>query len=145
MAKQPQTFENHARFVPGYHVATFAALTVNLGWRIYRAAADFSGDTVVNLVLACGLILLFYYVRAFALRVQDRVIRLEMRLRLARVLPPDVAAETERLGVGQLIALRFASDAELAGLVRRVLTDNLTDTKAIKRLVQSWQADELRV
>ena len=144
MANPPQTFENHARLVPGYHVVTFLALTVNLGWRVYRVAADFSAGTVVDLVLACGLILLAYYARAFALRVQDRVIRLEMRLRLARLLPPDLLADSGRLDVGQLIALRFAGDAELPGLVRRVLSDNMTDRKAIKRMVQDWQADELR-
>src|SRR5512140_2557256 len=103
MATRQQTFENHAQFVPGYHIVTFAALTVNLGWRIYRTAASFSGDTVVDLVLACGLILLMFYARTFPLRAQDRIIRLEMRLRLARLLPPDLFAESERLDVGQLI------------------------------------------
>lgn len=131
--------------VPGYHILTFAALTVNLGWRIYRAAADFSGRTTVDLLLACGLILLYFYARAFALRVQDRVIRLEMRLRLARLLPPDVLVESDRLDVGQLIALRFASDAERPALARRVLADHITDRKAIKQMVKDWQADELRV
>jgi hypothetical protein len=118
---------------------------VNLGWRIYRAAADFSGRTTVDLLLACGLILLYFYARAFALRVQDRVIRLEMRLRLARLLPPDVLVESDRLDVGQLIALRFASDAERPALARRVLADHITDRKAIKQMVKDWQADELRV
>lgn len=144
MPSRPQSFENHARYVVGYHLVLFAILTVNLGWRIWRAAEGFSGENFVQLLLAAGLILLFFYARRFALTVQDRVIRLEMRLRLARVLPPDLAAQAERLTVGQLVALRFASDAELPALVGRVIADGMTNRTAIKKMVADWQADDLR-
>jgi hypothetical protein len=82
--------------------------------------------------------------RAMAVRVQDRVIRLEMRLRLAAVLPGDLRAEIPKLATRQLVALRFASDAELPGLVRQVLAGSLRDQKAIKQAIVDWQADHLR-
>jgi hypothetical protein len=76
--------------------------------------------------------------------VQDRVIRLEMRLRLQQVLPANLRERIPEFTVSQLVALRFASDDELPGLARKVLEEKLTDRKAIKRLVQNWQADLLR-
>jgi hypothetical protein len=79
-----------------------------------------------------------------AVRVQDRVIRLEMRLRLAAVLPDDLRARIPTLATRHLVALRFASDAELPGLVRQVLAGSLTDQKAIKKAIVDWQADHLR-
>ncbi len=76
--------------------------------------------------------------------VQDRVIRLEMRLRLAGLLPADLQARIQELTVDQLVSLRFASDAELPGLTRKVLDDKITDRKSIKKLVKDWQADWMR-
>ena len=90
------------------------------------------------------MLLLFGSVRGQILTVQDRVIRLEMRLRLAQVLPADLQAQIPRLGVKQLVALRFASDAELPGLVRDVLADKLPTPKEIKMQVKDWQADVQR-
>jgi hypothetical protein len=145
MAERPQSFENHARFVVGYHVVLFAILTINLLWRLYALVTAFSGEMLVQFLVAVGLVLVGFYARVFALKAQDRVIRLEMRLRLARLLPPDFSSQADRLTVDQLIALRFASDAELPGLVRQVLADNITDRKAIKQLVKDWQGDYLRV
>ena len=76
--------------------------------------------------------------------VQDRVIRLEMRLRLVELLPADLKPRIPDFTVAQLISMRFASDAELPALARKVLDDKLTDRKAIKQLVKDWQADNLR-
>ena len=145
MAPKPQTFENHSRLVVGYHGVALTILFVNLVWRAYVAVAHFSVDAAVSLLLAVGLVLLWIYPRVFALTVQDRVIRLEMRLRLARLLPPDLAGEVEAFTLDQLIGLRFAGDAELPSLARRVLADRITDRKAIKKMVKDWQADHLRV
>jgi hypothetical protein len=144
MAGQPQSFEHHVRFVPAYHGGAGIILLVNLVWSVYRAVTAFGGDTLVQALVAVALILLFLYARRFAVTVQDRVIRLEMRLRLASLLPADLAPRVGQLTVDQLVALRFASDAELPALTRQVLTERLTDRKAIKRLVKDWQADELR-
>ena len=79
-----------------------------------------------------------------AVRVQDRVIRLEMRLRLAAVLPNDLRAHVMTLTPRQLIALRFASDEELPDLVRRVIAGTLADQRAIKKAIVHWQGDHLR-
>jgi hypothetical protein len=94
--------------------------------------------------MAMALIVLFFYVRIFVLTVQDRVIRLEMRLRLAELLPAELRPRILEFTVGQLIALRFASDAELPALARKVLDDKLDDRKAIKQMVKDWQADYQR-
>lgn len=141
---QVQNYKNHGRIVPAYHIGAFAALTINFIWAVYLLFTGVTGAVLVNLVLAIGLLLLFGTVRGQILRVQDRVIRLEMRLRLREVLPPDLLAQSGRLSVSQLIALRFASDAELPALVRDVLAGSLDSGKAIKLRITEWQGDYLR-
>ena len=91
-----------------------------------------------------GFLLLFFFARIFALTVQDRVIRLEMRLRMQQVLPADLRARAEEFSVGQLVSLRFASDQELPELCRKVLEEKIEDRKAIKKMVKNWQPDFLR-
>ena len=139
-----QTFENHTRTIPAYHYFTLGLIAVNALWAIYRVATDFSVDRLMTLFAAVGLVMVAIFARTFALRVQDRVIRLEMRLRLAQILPADLRPRINDLSVSQLCALRFAPDAELPELTRRVLTDNIRDRKAIKRMVKNWEADVLR-
>ena len=145
MAKtKTQNFENHTRIVPIYHGLAFGILVINLLYWLYRTAAPFSFEHLVMLLQAVALLIMFFYARVFALTVQDRVIRLEMRLRLGQVLPADLQSRMKDLTVDQFVALRFAGDEELPDLVRKVLTDNLTDRKTIKRMVKNWQADFLR-
>jgi len=141
---ETQSFSNHARYVPMYHFVLFAIVIVNLGWSVARLVRHFSVDAAVALLMGLGFLILFFCARQFALTVQDRVIRLEMRLRLARILPTDLASRVEELSVGQLIALRFASDAELPEMVQTVLAQGITDRTAIKKLVRNWQPDTLR-
>ncbi len=143
-AEQPQTYENHRRFVPLYHFAIFGVFAGNLLWSLVRVARWPSFETGFGVLMALALLGIFFYLRIFALTVQDRVIRLEMRLRLRQVLPADLAGRTEELDRGQLIALRFASDEELPDLVRDVLTNNIRDRDTIKKKIQNWQADSLR-
>ena len=88
---------------------------------------------------------LFLYGRLFALPVQDRVIRLEMRLRLQQVLPDDLKSRVHDLSRDQLVALRFAGDAEMPELVRSVLSEAITDREEIKKRIKEWQPDHLRV
>jgi hypothetical protein len=88
--------------------------------------------------------MLAFFARVFALTVQDRVIRLEMRLRVAEVLPVDLRPRIPEFTVAQLVSLRFASDAELPALARKVLYEKLDNRKAIKQLVKDWQGDYLR-
>ena len=140
-----QTFENHRRVVPGYHFFVLPIFALNLGWSLYRLGRSFSSESVLSVLLATAFILLVYYARIFALTAQDRVIRLEMTLRLGQVLPPDLRGRLNEFTLGQLVALRFASDEELADLARSVLAENLTDRKAIKKMIKHWKPDFLRV
>ncbi len=139
-----QTFENHARTIPGYHFITFGILVVNVLWHGYHLLTAFSGDRLMSLLVAIALLLLFFYARIFALTVQNRVIRLEMRLRMREVLPESLRARIGEFRLSQLIALRFASDAELPELCQKVLDENIRDKKVIKRMIRSWQEDRLR-
>ena len=140
-----QNFANHVRWVPGYHFFVLPVITLNFGWSIYRwKAAGFSLDGLVSILTAAALLMLTFYARLFALKVQDRVIRLEERMRLERLLPSDLKSRIGDFTSGQLVAMRFASDAELPALARKVLADNIREGKAIKQMVQNWRADLLR-
>lgn len=146
-----QNFRNHSRLVPGFHGLALPIFVLNLLWAIYRvvhlwpAPSRFMRwDGVIHLLSAVGLLLLFYYARVFALAVQDRVIRLEMMLRMGALLPADLKSRFDEFTIGQLVALRFASDAELPELARKVLDEKQTDRKAIKRRIKNWKPDFLR-
>jgi hypothetical protein len=139
-----QSFTNHARTVPGFHYGVLGAFGLNLAWSMVRLYRVPGIDALMGVIVALALLGLCFYVRMFPLRVQDRVIRLEMSLRLASVLPADLRARIGALRPGQLVALRFASDAELPGLVRQVLDENLNDRREIKKRIREWQADHLR-
>ena len=145
MPAQTQSFENHARTVPLYHRVAFPIFALNLIWSIVRLIRHPSGESALAFLLAVAFVLLFFYARIFPLTVQDRVIRLEMRLRLQQVLPPDLRPRIGEFQLGQLIALRFAGDAELPELARKVLDEKITDRKVIKKMIRDWQPDDLRV
>lgn len=145
MPSEPrQTFKNHAKFVPLFHFVAVPILLVNFMWSASRAARNPVWETVLSLLVAVALLVTLFLARIFALRVQDRVIRLEMRLRLRELLPADLAPRIQEFTPGQLVALRFAGDRELPALARRVLDERLVDKKAIKQMVADWQADHLR-
>jgi hypothetical protein len=144
MAAAHQNVSNHARYVPGYHFVLSALLLAVLGWQIYYLAIRPSLGTALGLVLAVALILMYWYTRVFAVTVQDRVIRLEERLRMAALFPAELKPRIPEFSPRQLVALRFASDAELPALARRVLDEKITDEKEIKKLIKEWRADHLR-
>ena len=135
-----QSFANHTKIVPPFHFVVLGIFTINLGWSIYRIAHAFSAESVISLLLAIAFILAALYGRLFALTVQDRVIRLEMRLRMMQLLPADLRSRIPEFSVNQLVALRFASDAELPDLVDRAWKENLALVQ-IKRAVKDWQPD----
>lgn len=141
---RPQNFANHRRFIPLYHFIVFGILVVNLIYALYRAVRAFSFETALGFAVSFALLCVFFFARTFALTVQDRVIRLEMRLRLAQVLPPDLRGRILELDRDQLIALRFASDAEMADLVREVLTNQIRNRDEIKKRIKDWNADYFR-
>ncbi|HEX3556993.1 MAG TPA: DUF6526 family protein [Thermoanaerobaculia bacterium] len=144
-----QTFGTHRKLVPGFHFVTLGILVVNLIWSLVRVIFPIPfvpvQDRLLNVAVAVALALLAWYVRTFPLRAQDRVIRLEERLRLERLLPPDLRSRIGELSTGQLIALRFASDAELADLTRVVLDQNVKSQDDIKKKIRDWRADHLRM
>ncbi|HVT15642.1 MAG TPA: DUF6526 family protein [Thermoanaerobaculia bacterium] len=146
-----QNYQSHRRFVPTYHYLTAGILVLNLLWALVRIYHGFHTggrfaplDGIISLFVAIALLLMFFHLRAFPLAVQDRVIRLEMRHRLAEVLPADLRPRIGELAPGQLIALRFASDEEMPELTRKVLDEKIASREAIKRLIKNWQADHLR-
>lgn len=139
-----QNSQNHAKYVPLFHFFVLPVLVFNFVWAIVRVVRAPSGGSVETLVVALALVLLGLYARMFALAVQDRVIRLEMQLRMQGVLPADLRPRIPEFSVNQLVALRFASDAELPALAGKVLGDHLQDRKTIKQMVQNWRPDDLR-
>jgi hypothetical protein len=144
MAQSSQNFDNHGQVIPLYHGFVFFTFVANLLWAGWQLMESPGAGTALGLVMAVALIVFFFYARVFALKVQDRVIRLEMRMRLKELLPADLQQHVHALTVDQLVALRFASDAELPSLVAHVVKDGVRDRKAIKRMVKDWQGDYLR-
>ena len=140
-----QNFENHGRFVPSYHFFAVPVFLINFLWSLYRLwKLGISFEGIFGVILAAAFLVLVLRARLFALAVQDRVIRLEERLRYERVLPADLQPRCAELTIGQIVAMRFACDAELPGLARKVLDEKLTERKAIKQLVKNWKPDYLR-
>jgi hypothetical protein len=141
-----QNFSNHGRFFPPFHFFVVPVLLINFFWSIYRwKVSGFSLDGFVSLVVALALLLGFLSARRMALSVQDRLIRFEERLRYERLLPADLKPRIGDFTVSQCVSLRFASDAELPALARKVLDEKLNERKTIKQLIKSWKPDYLRV
>jgi hypothetical protein len=139
-----QNFKNHARLVPMFHFGVFIPLLVAFLWTAFRLFQAPSADLAIVLLVVVALILMALSLRVQVLTVQDRVIRLEMKLRLRSLMSGDQSEHVDRLGVKQMVALRFASDAELPALVADVATGKVTLPKEIKQRIADWQADHLR-
>jgi hypothetical protein len=145
MANETQNFSNHKRNFPLFHFVAAPLLAIYLIYSIYVLVRAPSFASVMGLVLAAGVVAMLFASRLMALRVQDRVIRLEMTLRLQRMLGPVAAADAlAKLPLGRVIALRFASDAELPGLIARVLSQELSTSAQVKQAISEWQPDLLR-
>ena len=145
MSASPQNYKNHVRFVPMFHYVLLPLLLVNflaLAYGLWREPSLSAGWA---LVVAFALIVTAFAARVFALKAQDRVIRLEERLRMRELLPQDLKARINDFSPEQLIGLRFANDAELPSLAATVLRDNVQQRDAIKKMVKNWRADDLRV
>jgi hypothetical protein len=139
-----QNLRNHARFYPLFHFFAVPILAANAVWSVFGAFKRPNWSTVLAGLVGVALVALSWSVRRFALTVQDRIIRLEMRVRLRELLPADLLPRIPELTVSQLVALRFAGDRELPALTRRVLDERLQDRQAIKRLITDWQPDTQR-
>ena len=142
--KMPQTLANHGRFDPLFH---FFALPVFL-LSVIAAMIHFlwhpGWHSAALFLLSVAAAIVVFKIRLYANRLQDRIIRLEERLRLTALCAEPLRSRIPELTEGQLIALRFASDAELPTLVQRTLSENLPP-KVIKQSITHWRADNLRV
>ena len=140
-----QSFKNHGRTDPPFHFFAIPVFAINLLWSLYRLwKLGFTFQGVFGVIFAAALVVLVFKARLYALAVQDRVIRLEERLRYERVLPEELRWRADELTIDQFVSLRFASDEELPQLMRKVLDEKLTKRKAIKALIKNWRPDYLR-
>ena len=143
--KTPQTLQNHAKMVAPFHYILLPILLINLLLSIYRSTTAFSLETAWLVWMAVALIMIAVFARTFALKAQDRVIRLEERMRMQALLPDELKPRIHDFTMDQLAALRFASDNELQNLARKVLEDGIDDRKTIKQLIVTWRADYQRL
>ena len=141
---RPQDFKTHRRWVPPYHFVALPILLFNVIFAFWHAIRIPTRWNWWVAVVAVALFIAVLFVRAMANTVQDRVIRLEMRLRLKEVLTGALAARIGELTPKHLVGLRFASDAELPALVERCLSGELANDEAVKKQVKDWQSDWLR-
>ena len=145
MADTPQTYANHTRWHAPFHFFVLPVMLINFIWAIVDCVKHPGANQGWWIVVSAALVVLTFLARTYSLQTQDRIIRLEERLRYSQLLPADVALQTSSLTVGQIIALRFAPDRELEALVREVLGGRLTKSSEIKAAVKDWRSDTLRV
>ena len=141
----PQNFENHTRWHPAFHFFILPVMLINFFWAVVIFVKAPGWNAGWWIVVSLALVLLTTFVRTYSLKVQDRLIRLEEKLRYQQVLSPALAQQTSNLTVGQTVALRFAADEELEKLVDSVLSGKFVKTKDIKRAIKQWRADNFRV
>ena len=140
-----QELANHKRYVMPYHGVLFVLLVLVLGWSIKGLIAAPSMASLVPVLAAVALLMSTFYARFFALAAQNRIIRLEEQLRMAALLPAELVSRIGELTMSHYVALRFASDAEIPDLVRRVLAGELSTQDSIKQAVKNWRGDYNRV
>jgi hypothetical protein len=145
MAEPTQTYASHRRWIPMYHFFAVPVLLINVIVMAMQFVRDPRFVTGWAVVVALALFLAILVLRFMPLRAQDRVIRLEERARLERVLPSDLRGRVGELTPTQLIAIRFAADDEVPELTRRALNGDLKTQSDIKRAIRNWRADHLRV
>lgn len=133
------------RWYPLVHFVVVPLLILNLLWQVVRLWQEPTWDRGETVIMGVVFFLIVFTARIQAMKVQDRVIRLEEQLRYRGILPADLAERASGLKTGEMIALRFAHDDELAELVQRTLNGEFTKTREIKMAVKNWRADHLRV
>src|SRR5512135_3299930 len=144
MSTKPQSLKNHTRFDPFFHGVTFLVYLANLAFAVIHEYHHREIATAWYLFLSIVVIVPILKIRLYALKVQDRVIRLEERLRLQALAPAAWHAQIYKISEDQLIGLRFASDDEVVELAKQALEHNF-NRKQIKERVKNWRADNWRV
>ena len=145
MANTPQTFANHTRWQPPFHFFVAPVMLINCIWAIVLFVKAPDRNSGWWIIVSVALLVLAFLVRLNSLKVQDRLIRLEERLRYQQILSPALFQQTGALDAGQIVALRFAGDDELEELVGAVLAGKFTKNSEIKRAIKHWRADTFRV
>jgi hypothetical protein len=141
----PQNFENHTRWHPAFHFFILPVMLINFFWAVVMFVKAPGWNSGWWIVVSVALLMLTTFVRTYSIKVQDRLIRLEEKLRYQQVLPVALAQQTGNLTVRQTVALRFAADDELEELINSVLSGKFVKTKDIKRAIKQWRADNFRV
>ena len=145
MSSVPQNFENHAKLVPMFHFVAFGLIAVYTIWSLFVVVTSFSVASILSLLFAVGVLIVFFFARVFALGVQDRVIRLEERARLERLLGSEQRDAIYGMETELLIGLRFASDGEVGELFNAIVADGIPDRAEVKKRVKNWRADNQRI
>ena len=145
MGTAPQSLANHTRWHAPFHYFVLPVMLINLVWSVVQCVKVPSLSSGWWIVVSLALLMLTFLVRLNPLKVQDRIIRLEEKLRYQQVLSPALLQQASALRTGQIIALRFAGDDELEELVRAVLAGKLTKNIEIKGAIEHWRADTFRV
>ncbi len=143
----PQTYKNHTRFDPGFHFSLIPLLWLNLVASIVWTVRHHNMHAHLGYwVIGMSVVLLYMalLIRMYAAKNQDRIIRLEERLRLTALLPPAELGLVQKITTRQFVGLRFASDKELPALARRAVSENLS-SKQIKESIQEWRPDYQRI
>jgi hypothetical protein len=141
---QEQDFKHHGRLHPPFHIISTAVLVANLVFAIVHLTHHLDVWNAWIVVMSVGIFVPFFLIRIYPLKVQDRVIRLEERLRLQALAPAEWHQQIYRLSEDQLIGLRFAADAEVVALAKQALEDKL-NRKQIKERIKDWRPDYWRV
>lgn len=144
MSNAPQSLKNHTKFDPPFHFLLTWVLLINLGLAITFLVQRKNLPSAWFVVLSVAAIVALFLLRHYPLKVQDRVIRLEERLRLQALAPAEWHVQIFRLSEDQLIGLRFAADDEVVDLAKQALEHNL-NRKQIKERIRNWRADHWRV
>jgi Family of unknown function (DUF6526) len=144
MAEAPQNFSHHTRWDPVFHFFILPVFAITLIMTVVHLVRRPGLHSAWLIVVVVAAILAIFKIRMYALKVQDRVIRLEERLRLAALIDPALRSQIVVLTESQLVALRFASDAELPALAARALNEKLPAAE-IKKAIQTWRPDYWRV
>lgn len=142
---EPQNFANHTRWHPPFHFFILPVMLINLVWSIVVFVKAPDRNSGWWIVVSLALLLLTLFVRTNSLRVQDRVIRLEEKLRYQQLLSAELAAQAVTLTPAQICALRFAGDDELEGLLNQTVSGQFAKPTDIKRAIKNWRADYFRV
>lgn len=140
-----QNLSNHTKWVPLYHFVGAPVAVALFVWSLRYVIKEPTTASELQLLSSIAILVLIALVRIFPLKAQDRLIRLEEQLRLMRLLPGDLQSRIGEFTVHQLVAMRFASDAELPDLARKVLNEKITSRKEVKQQIKNWRPDTFRV